>query len=98
MCKALNSRMTAPEDLHRWLRVWVVCWLEAQFLETESLEESVQCADEITEREATVTDKSLDLVELCEVSAVDGFIPEDTVNGKHLGRLEARLSKLEKHA
>lgn len=69
-----------PENLHGWLGVRVVGWLEAQLLQAQALEEGVQSAYEVTEGEAPVTDETLYLMELCKVGPIEVLVSEHTID------------------
>jgi hypothetical protein len=88
----------SPENLHGRLRVWIVCWLEAQLLQAQTLEEGMQSADEVTECEATVAYETLNLVEFCQMGSVYVLIAEHPINREVLCRPEAFLGKAVQHA
>lgn len=60
-------------------------------LPTEFGEELVKDAHEISESEAVVGDHALDLVELCQMGGVQGFVSEHPVDGEILDRRELLL-------
>ena len=58
----------------------------------------IQHADEIAEREIFVANNTLDLVELGEVRAIDGFVAKHAIDGEHARGLETGLRDVVQHA
>lgn len=81
------------EDLHAWLSVRVVSWLELELGHTEFLEELVEDADEIAQGQVAVSYDSLDLMELGQMGCVQSLITEYFVNREVFGRFELFLKK-----
>ena len=79
------------EDLHTWLCVGIVCWLELELGHSEFLEELVEDADEIAQGQVAVSYDSLDLMELGQMGGVQGLITEYFVDREVLGWFELFL-------
>ena len=86
------------EDFHRRLRVWIVSglrvdhllfiifsarYLEFEFFDSELFEESVKNTNQVGERDIVISDEAFDLMELCEMGVVQGFISEHSIDTKH---------------
>ena len=76
------------EDLHARFGVGVVGGLELEVLDAELLEECVQRAHEVGQREPEVCDHPLDLMELGQVRRVQRLVAEHTVDREVLYGLE----------
>ena len=79
------------EDLERGFSVGVVCGLEFQLLDTNFGKEGLHDAKKMAKTDVTVTDNTLNLVELSQVSGIEGLVSEDSVNGEVLHGLEFLL-------
>lgn len=76
------------EDLHGGLRVRVVGGFEAQLGDADLLEEGLDGADEVPQRQVAVRHQALDLVELTQVRRIHRFVAEHTVNAEVFLRRE----------
>ena len=65
---------------------------------TQSTEELVEHANEVTEVEVLVSHHTLNLVELSKVGGIQGLIAKHPVNGEVFGGSESLLSELVEHA
>lgn len=79
------------EYLHARLGVRIVRGLELEPGDAELLEELVQRANEIAQREPVIGDNALDLMELGEVRRVQGLVAEHSVNTEIFHRPELVL-------
>lgn len=79
------------EDFHAGLGVWVVGWFEAELLESEAVKEGSDDGLEVPQTESIVGDDSLHLVELGEMSGVQGLVAENSVDTEVPRRLEGLL-------
>lgn len=79
------------EYLHARLGVRIVRGLELEPSDAELLEELVQRANEIAQREPVIGDNALDLMELGEVRRVQGLVAEHSVNTEIFHRPELAL-------
>ena len=77
----LQTSMVA-EDLHGRLGVRVVGGLEAQVGNAHVAEEVLKETLEATKSEAKVGNDTFNLVELGQVSSIDSFVTEDTIDGE----------------
>lgn len=78
----LLQTLVVTENLHRWLCVWVVCWLEAEVGDAHLAEEDFHEADQTTQGQPVVCDDTFDLVEFSQMRLIDGFVTEDTIDGE----------------
>lgn len=85
-----------PEYLHTWLRVRIIRRLEPQLVYTHLPKERAHEPDQVSQRQVVVRNHTLDLVELSQVSRVDGFIPEYTVD-REVARGARVLGELVQH-
>ena len=86
------------KNLKGWLGVRVVSWFELQVRNTNLLEEDSDDSHQMSQADVPIGDETFALVELGEVSRIQRLIPEDTVNGEVLDRLELfLLSQLVQH-
>lgn len=72
------------ENFHWWLSVRVVGRLKPDLFDTDFLVEFCQNADQMVETQVSVNDESFDLMEFCQVSVVQSFISEDSINWEEL--------------
>ena len=87
----LGQPLVVAEYLHAGLSVRVVGRLEPQLLYPELGEELVEDTDQVSQGQSSVSDDALDLMELSQVSGVQGLVPEDFVYAEIFLRLEAAL-------
>ena len=76
------------EYLHTRLRVRIVGRLEFELGHAKLAEELVEDADEVAQGQVAVGDDTFDLMELGQVSGVQGLVSEDLVDREVLCRLE----------
>ena len=84
------------EYLHAGFRVGVVGRLEAQFRDAQLLEERVNDAFQIAQRQIPVGDQTFDLMELGQMRGVQRFVSEHTVDGEQFGGSEFTLKNRRK--
>jgi hypothetical protein len=86
------------EHFKRRLCIRVVCWLEFQICYTDFLIECFNNSLKIREAYIPVSNETLALMELSQMSLIERLIPENSINGEVFNRLEFfLLSKFVKH-
>lgn len=76
------------ENFHTWLGIRVESRLEFDVGHTHLLEEDLHESNQITQSQVLVRDDSLDLVELGQMSGIDGFVTVNTIDREEFGGLE----------
>ena len=76
------------EDLHGGFSVRVEGWLHLDVLDADTIVEGGQDANKVSEAQIVINNKALDLMELSQVSTVQRFITEDTVDGEEFAGAE----------
>ena len=67
-------------NLQRGFCVWVVCGFQFDVFDSNFLIELGQDSDQMIETEVSIDDKTLDLVEFCQMSIVESFVPENSID------------------
>lgn len=77
-------KKTSTEDFHGRLGVRIVGRLQPDLLDSNLLVEFGKDADEVVQAQVSVDHKTLDLMEFCEVSVVEGLVAEDSIDREEL--------------
>lgn len=74
------------ENLQAGLRVRVIRWLEPELVDSHLGKEDLHESNQSPEREAEIRNYPFYLMEFGQMSCVDAFVAENSVNGKVPGR------------
>merc|ERR1719362_322358 len=75
----VKARMEG-KDLHTGLCVGIVGGLETKLFNAKLFEELVKHPNQVSQDQVSVSYHPLDLVELCKVGGIKGFVPEDPID------------------
>ncbi len=75
---------TITENLHRWLCVRIVSWLETNVLNSDLLVKFIQNTNQVVQAQVSVNDESFDLMEFSQMSVVQSLVSEHSVNWEEL--------------
>ena len=71
---------TITENLHRWLCVRIVSWLETNVLNSDLLVKFIQNTNQMVQAQVPVNDESFNLMEFSQMSVVQSLVSEHSVN------------------
>src|SRR4249920_1128479 len=81
----LAQTFMVAENLHAGLGVWIISWLETEFLHTQLLEKAIQHTNQVTQSEIIVSNKAFNLMKFSQVRCIHRLISKDTIDRKVLG-------------